>query len=473
MTQPINTEFASQSTINSISNSELIKNLGDRLELLRPNYDLLDSYLEGRQRGALGLVAPEVRESVGNRITPVIINYPRLVLNAIEERLDVIGFRLGNDEEANDDLWNVWQSNGMDLQSQQAHVEALLYGRCPVTVWADGVGVPRITVESARQVFVSYAPGTRKAVAAVKLWAEDGYGRAILFLPDAIRTFKSKGRIVEFGGVVPADGWEQTNSEENKLGVIPVVELTNRNRLLGGPESELVDVLPIADAIAKLATDMMVSAEFSAMPRRWVTGIEIPERLNADTGEMEPDTSAAFSQTAGRTWFLEDTDSKAGQFPEATLTGYVAGIETLTQQLASVSAIPAHYLNSLTGQLPSAESLRAAEASLVAKVKRKMTAFGQTWEDVARLAWLIRDGVVPDGAERLETVWSDPESRTRAMEADAALKMRDLGVPFETLMRQLGFTPAQVSAMRSQRITEAIDRQGADLTLIPNDDAAA
>ena len=473
MTQPIDTEFAGQSTINSISNSELIKKLGDRLELLRPNYDLLDSYLEGRQRGALGLVAPEVRESVGNRINPVIINYPRLVLNAIEERLDVTGFRLANDEEADGDLWNIWQSNGMDLQAQQAHVEALLYGRCPVTVWADGVGVPRITVESARQVFVSYAPGTKKATAAIKLWAEDGYGRAILFLPDAIRTFKSVSRIVEFGGVVPADGWQQTGSEENGLGVIPVVELTNRNRLLGGPESELVDVLPVADAIAKLATDMMVSAEFSAMPRRWVTGIEIPERLNTDTGEMEPDTTAAFSQTAGRTWFLEDTESKAGQFPEATLTGYVAGIEILTQQLASVSAIPAHYLNNLTGQLPSAESLRAAEASLVAKVKRKMTAFGQAWEDVARLAWLIRDGVLPEGAARLETVWADPESRTRAMEADAALKMQTLGVPFETLMRQLGFTPSEVAAMRSQRITEAIDRQGVDLTLIPGESDVA
>lgn len=445
---------------------ELIKKLGDKLEELRPGYDKLDTYLEGRQVGALNFIAPEVRAAVGNRLQAVVINYPRLVLNAIEERLDVVGFRLGTDQAADADLWDTWQANGMDLQSQQAHLEALLYGRAPVTVWVDETGKPKITVESARQVFVSYAPGTRKSTAAVKLWAEDGYGRAIVFLPDVIRTYKSVSRIVEFAGVVPADGWTQTDTQENKLGIIPVVELMNRSRLLGGPESELVDVLPIADAITKLATDMMVSAEFSAMPRRWVTGIELPEKVDPVTGEREPDTSEAFSAVAGRTWFLEDPESRAGQFPEATLTGYVAGIEVLTQQLASVSAIPAHYLNNLTGQLPSAESLRSAEASLVAKVKRKTTAFGQAWEEVARLVWLVRDGILPAGAEKLETVWSDPESRTRAMEADAALKFRDLGVPWETLMLQLGFTPSQVAIMRSQKVAEAIDRQGVDLSLI-------
>lgn len=433
----------------------IIKTLGDELEMLRPIYDKLDTYLEGRQVGALGFIAPEVREAVGNRLKPVIVNHSRLVLTATEERLDVIGFRLGADSVGDADLWNIWQANGMDLQSQQAHLEALLYGRCVVVVWAGADrATPRITVESARQCIVKYAPGSRTATAALKLWTEDGYGRAIVFGTDAITTYRSRSKVVEFGDVVPADGWSQTDTIANRLGVVPVVELTNRARLLGGPESELVDVMTISDAISKLASDLMVSAEFTAMPRRWVTGIELPEDTSGN-----PDTSAAFSMTAGRTWFLEDAESKAGQFPEATLSGYVSGMETLTQQLASVTAVPAHYLNSLTGQLPSAESLRSAEASLVAKIKRKMTAFGDAWEQVARLAWLVRDGSLPAGAERLETEWADPESRTSAMEADAALKLRDLGVPWEALMLRLGFTPSQVVTMRSQKITEAIDGQ--------------
>src|SRR5688572_11364833 len=103
--------------------AELIKKLGDKLEEQRPAYDRLDAYLEGHQAGALAFIAPEVREAVGNRLQAVIVNYPRLVLNAVEERLDLIGFRLGVDGEADGDLWSVWQVNGMDLQAQQAHLE--------------------------------------------------------------------------------------------------------------------------------------------------------------------------------------------------------------------------------------------------------------------------------------------------------------------------------------------------------------
>jgi hypothetical protein len=225
-------------------------------------------------------------------------------------------------------------------------------------------------------------------------------------------------------------------------------------------------VLPIVDALDKLATDMMISAEFAAMPRRWITGVELPERPNAETGEMEPDTAAAFAQTAMRTWFVESDAAKVGQFPEAGLEGFVRGIETLTQQLASVSALPAHYLNNLTGQLPSAESLRSAEASLVAKVRRKMQSFGAGWARVARLALLVRDGLLPDAARTLEVVWRDPESRTEAMAADAALKRAQLGVPLPTLWADLGYTPAQIAEMQRQRAVDAVTAQGIDLSLL-------
>lgn len=444
--------------------TDLIRSLGDVLEAARPGYDLLDAYLEGRQPGALGFVAPELRASLGGRLKPVVVNYPRTVLGAIEERLDIIGFRPGADSPAAEDLWRVWAVNGLDLAAQQAHLEALLYGRCPVIVWAGtDPATPRVTVESARQTTVAYTPGTRNPTGALKLWAEDGYGRAVTFTPDRVTTWRSRGKVVEWAGAVPADGWTAVESTANRLGVVPVVELVNRARLIGGGESELVDVVPIVDAISKLATDMMVSAEFSAMPRRWVTGIELPENTAG-----EPDTASAFAATAGRTWFLEDPDTKVGQFPEATLTGFVAGIELLTQQLATVTGLPAHYLNSLTGQLPSAESLRSAEASLVARVKRKQTGFGAAWEQVARLVWLVRDGRLPPGADTLETVWADPESRTDAMAADAALKRSQLGVPWEQLMLDLGYTPAQVQAMRRMRRTAALDGQGLDLTQLAN-----
>lgn len=446
---------------------DLIRSLGEQLETRRPSLDVLDAYYEARQPGALRFIAPEVREVVGNRLAPVIVNWPRLTVGAVEERLDVVGFRLGSDTPTDRALWDVWQRNAMDLHSQAAHLDALLYGSSYVTVWAGATpGRPRISVESARQVTVAYAPGTRQRVAALKLWSEDGYGRAVVFTPDTVTRWRSLAKMTETGDTVPAAGWMQTERIPNPLGVVPVVELRNRSRVLGAGESELTDVLPLTDAIAKLASDLMVSAEFHAMPRRWATGVEIAEEADGEPAE-------AFNRTPGRTWLLEDPAARVGQFNEATLSGFVAGVELLTQQLAAVTAIPAHYLNSLTGQLPSAESLRAAEASLVAKARRKQRAFGETWEEVARLALLVRDGRLPVGADQLETVWADPETRTVAQLADAVGKMRDLGLPWQACMEQLGFSPTQIDRFRVLRRQEAIDGQGIDLDqLLRGDDAA-
>jgi hypothetical protein len=37
--------------------------------------------------------------------------------------------------------------------------------------------------------------------------------------------------------------------------------------------SEFSDIIEIADALNKMATDMMISGEYHAMPRRWATAL--------------------------------------------------------------------------------------------------------------------------------------------------------------------------------------------------------
>jgi hypothetical protein len=438
---------------NMATPTDWIARLGDRIVTDRPRFDTMDAYYEARQPGALGFIAPEVREQVGHRLTPVIVNWPRLAIGALEERLAINGFRIGeNDAPADERLWSWWLENDLDHGSKLAHLDALLYGRAYVSVWAgDNPDVPSIRVESARQVSVAYAPGTRRRIAAVKLWREDGYGRALVFLPDRIVRARTQGHVPEGAEIPPGQGWTVSETIPNPLGEVPVVELRNRGRLLGSGESELVDVIPLTDAISKLASDMMVSAEFHAMPRRWATGLELPE-------DEEGEVDDPFDRQPGRTWMAEDPETKFGQFPEATLDGFVAGVELLTQQLASVTSIPAHYLNSLTGQLPSAESLRAAEASLVTKVRDRQSAFGSAWEDVARLASAVVDGTFPEIRPRI--IWRDPETRTAGQAADAALKRSELGVPFAQLMEDLGYTPEQIAKMRGQRRSDALDRTG-------------
>jgi hypothetical protein len=48
--------------------------------------------------------------------------------------------------------------------------------------------------------------------------------------------------------------------------------------MLGGGQSDLKKVIPLQNAINKLATDMIVASEYAGFRQRWATGIEIPDR---------------------------------------------------------------------------------------------------------------------------------------------------------------------------------------------------
>ncbi len=237
----------------------LLGQLGTRLDLARPGLDRLDRYYAGTQ--PLGFLAPEVRAAVGDRLRPLVVNWPRVVVGAIEERLDVEGFRLGTAGETDDRLWALWQQNALDELSQQAHEEALVHGRAYLLVWAGADGSPRVTVESARQVYVAHSPGSRERVAALKRWHEDGHGQAVVFTPSRVVRYRTTTAVPvdAFGPAypemsatfaLPASGWAVLETMPNPLGVVPVVPLVNRARLLA-PDgaSELADVLPLADAI--------------------------------------------------------------------------------------------------------------------------------------------------------------------------------------------------------------------------------
>jgi hypothetical protein len=96
------------------------------------------------------------------------------------------------------------------------------------------------------------------------------------------------------------------------------------------------------------------------------------------------------------------------------------------------------------GQWPSGDSLKASEAGLVAKVKRKQVDFGETWEEAMRLAFLAVGDEDRSGAIDAEVIWSDPEFRSETQRVDALTKMATLGVPPQALWQRFGATPQEI-----------------------------
>lgn len=412
-----------------------------------PELRRLNSYYEGTQ--PLSYMAPELQVEMQDTVRQVVINWPRLVVDSVEERLDVEGFRFPGEPAADAELWRIWQANDMDEQSQQGHLDSLVMGRAYVVIGASEKDPtsPLVTVESPLDMFAEFDPRTREVRAAVKRWSEEGgearVEHATLYLPDATSWWvKEKGEWVED---------PEHERDDHEVGEVLVEVLANRPRLkCPNGISELNDVIPISDAACKIATDMMVSAEYHATPRRVAFGFGEDDFVDEQGRRV-----SAFSRIIGRIWATEKNRKEDGadviQFPEATLSNFHDTIKQLAMLVASLSGMPPHFLGQATDNPASADGIRSAETRLVKRSERKQRRAGGTWERVTRKVMRVRDGEWNDDARSLETIWRDASTPTVAQKADAAVKLFTAKiVPLRQTREDMGYTQAQIERMEEQ-----------------------
>lgn len=414
--------------------------LDSKLAAAIPALDRYDKYFEGEQ--PLKYMAQAMQDELGDRVSQLVLNWLRLGAEAYENRLDIEGFRYRGNSSSDEELWRIWQANDLDEQSQQGHLDALALSRSYVIVGSgDAEGAdPIVTVESPFQVFAERDPRTRRVSGAIKRWQEgegkDAVQRATLYLPDSTESFAA-GK----------DGWLSSGAaDDHGLGRVPVVPLVNKPRILR-PDgiSEFHDVIPIADAANKMATDMMISAEYHAMPRRWVVGLKSSDFVDASGRPIN-----VWSRDAGRLWASENHETKMGQFQESDLAVFHNSIKLLAQLSTQLLALPPDYMGFGGDNPPSAEARKASEAQLVKRAERKHTYFGGSWEDVQRLVLRFKTGDWDEAAKSLETIWRDPSTPTRAAMADSAVKLSSGDrpiVPIEQTREDLGYSPEQRNRM--------------------------
>jgi hypothetical protein len=444
----------------------LMEDLLQRLNEPVARYADLDRYYQGTQ--PLAFLSPEAKTALGNRFGLMASNIPRLATTALAERLRITGFS-GDPE-----LWDDWVRNDLDQTSGVAHREALLLGDSYVIVWADRFGRPKVTVESAKQVAVLTDPGSREVYAGIKRW-EDTTRKtteAVMYLPDRIVRLRAEQQ-----GAV-ANGFNTVEEIANPLGVVPVVNLRNTDRILGDWGcSEIDDLRPLVDALNKSLADMMVTSEYVGRPRRFATGIELTEEpVLDDEGNpvLDEDNQPVMTEVnpipeGHRAMISENNEAKFGQLAAADLAGYEASVRVILGQVMAVSTLPAHYVGVFTDNPASADALRAAEASLTARAEARQATFGRAWEQVARLMIAVRDGRDPNMIDDIRVQWADAATRSVAQEADAVTKLFAAGLlPASAALAKLGYSDDEITAIRAARRAEALDAQAVDLTKLVN-----
>ncbi|GAB1326982.1 phage portal protein [Streptomyces sennicomposti] len=422
-----------------------------------PGLDRLQAYAEGRAPlpHVPGVDPAEAREWMKDART----NWTALVIDSPAERLGVEGFRFGDDSKADDDANRIWQENSMDAESELVHYGAMSQRRSFVLVEDDGAGNPRMLHKSARQVAVARDPhNPRKIAAGLYMYLDDwtGQSRATLWTPDEVHEFVSELTELAFPlRAVRLDSWDfwtlpsgKDTSGPNALKQVPLVPFVNRRNRRPDGYAEHEDVLSIQNRITTGVIQLMAAGRYGAFKQRWAAGLEVDE--DPLTGQkIQP-----FKLDIKTLWTTDDHDVKFGEFAATDLRPYVAAVQSAVQDLAAISKTPPHYL---LGQVVnvSGDALKAAETGLASKVKSKQREYGESWEEVMRLAFRVMGDARADemGAE---TIWADSESRTVSELADAAVKKGAAGVPWRQRMEDLGYTPQQIARMEIDRASDAM-----------------
>lgn len=375
------------------------------------------------------------------------------VVDILEERLDWLGWTSSG---AKFGLDEVYSQNALDVDGGMAHLDALIFGLSFVSVGSgfDGEPHPLITPHSPQSMTAQWDRRTRRLSSALAVVTdEDGQPSEVtLYRPDETVTYE-RG----------SGGWAATERDVHRLGRLPVALIPNRvrgSRELG--RSEITKAIRYySDAASRTLLGLEVNREFYNAPQRI--------GLNVDDSMFEDGNGNAISpwtSIMGRIWNIPPPADEDGpqpdvkQFNPASPAPYIDQIQGYAMRVSSEAGIPATYFGVNTDNPASADAIRASESRLVKRAERRQAAFGRSWLEVARLALLVRDGVVPAEFAEVSTKWRDAATPTRAAAADAATKLVASGVlPKDSSVTydRVGLSPEEQRRVAADKASAAPD----------------
>ena len=407
----------------------------------------------------LAFATNKFKKAFADLFTEFADNLCPAVVDPVADRLRITGF---GDSPAGNRAWEIWKQNRMTQRAGEVHTDALTVGDAYVIVWQSADGEPEIMVNTAETTMVYYSaeqPG--RIDWAAKRWSVGKQVRLNMYYPDRIEKYITQERGAGSGDPsarafapyeVPGEPWPITHP----YGRVPVFHFPNNGRTGACGRSELKDVIPLQDALNKSIADMLVAMEYVALPQRWATGIEV--KRDPVTGEPISPWKPAIDAV----WSAPDSDVHFGQFDPSDLSQFLNVQDKFRMEIARVSRTAIHFLMMQTGDFPSGESLKTAESPFLAKVMDRMESYGNVWQDVMLFALLIAnttasaDDVVPD--------WRDPAPKSAKEQAETTEIKQRIGVPLETLLKELDYTDAEIQEM----LANEQGRQGAATTAALN-----
>lgn len=424
--------------------------------------DVLDDirrYWRGRQ--TLPAVVPSsAPREVGVMARIARVNVCSIVVDTLAQSLYVDGFR-GTREEADAEVWTIWQANKMDARQTGIHRAAAAYGASYAVV-LPGDPLPVIRGASPRNLLAVYGEDPDWPMWALER-LNGGPGDTLWRLYDEEAIYYLSGDAI--GQLTFVE------TREHGLGVVPVVRYLDEDDLDAEddvvPESRTSSGrdVPMRGQVAPLMAlqDQVDLTTFGLLVAQWYSAF----RQRYAIGWVAEDEKEKAKAAASQLWtFDEDPkEMQVGEFGQTDLTGYIKSRESALQYAATLSQTPVHELTGALVNL-SAEALVAAEKGRDRKVDERKSLNGESHEQTLQLAGDIGGIAVPDDAQ---VVWRDTSARAFSATVDALGKLvQMLGVPPEELWERIpGVTHQDIARWKAtagsgnafDQLTSMLDRQ--------------
>lgn len=437
---------------------------------VEPEYLRAQAFYEGDVPEVI--TSRKLRRLLGSTARHFSVNYAATPVDVLAERTYIAGIRC-EDAAVKELLDTVWEQNELGLEAPDLHLKAYEYGDAYLIGWPDpdAPGGVSLFAHDPLNVRVFYDPANpRRKSHAAHRWEEQGtdenglgpgrWLRLNLYYPDRVEQWVSNRRIdVD----LPEKPTLVALSEEPEIpnptpGVIPVFHFRTR-RPYGRPEH--ADAYGPQNMLNKLNVTMMGAVDHAGYPQRYVTtdaalDPSSPADAFSPLSPEDPDydptlpglaEDSSLQSGPGETWILSGSDIKVGQFTVANTSNFLDAVHSLVKQMSSVCDIPAYYFDR-SGQMPSGESFRRAEAPLDKKVKNRQMQLGVTWREVFQ--WVARVAKLGDRAFDADVTWAAPLVYTDPEAWETAQVQRDMGVPLQVIFEGLGYPTEQAADWAAQ-----------------------
>ena len=232
-----------------------------------------------------------------------------------------------------------------------------------------------------------------------------------------------------------------TGSGDNSLGRLPLVHIQNTADPMGyDGVSDVEQLIPLQDELNTRLSDRAYRIAMTSFKMYLGKGIENFTDLPV---------------TPGRMWSTDNLQASVEEFGgdsgSPSEDSHIAEVREALDKLSGVSPIASGAIRGKIGNLTSAEALRVTMMALLSRVERKRTTYGTAVTQMCELAlaWLDHAGVFKTTAadRAVQIHWPNPMPTDQGEQLTLAANKEKLGISQDTVLRELGYGPADASSV--------------------------